>query len=168
MARYTLTYTSVTATAFADTTALTDNNYNFFLQGGSSTQRILINELYMGGQVTSGLLTCIPVLARDSTVAATAAAGDTRNALMDGSATAPGTIAVFGNSATTDPQRSSTLHLLHPSFQPYGGVFRWQARHGEEIILVGNTASLGEVSLSSFTGTSAGCVSSGHCIYEIA
>jgi hypothetical protein len=168
MARYSGTWTSVTATAFADTTALTDNNYNFHLQGGNSTQRLIINEIYMGGEVTSGLLVCKPVLARDSTVAATSAAGDTRNALMDGSATAPGTTAVFGNSAGTDPQRSSTLHLLHLSFQPYGGVVRWQARHGEEIIVVGNTASLGEVSLSSYSGTAGGCASSGHVIYEVA
>jgi hypothetical protein len=168
MARYSLSYSGVTATAFADTTGLTDNAYNFHLRGGGSTQRLLINEVYMGGEVTSGLLLCKPVLARDSTVAVTSANGDCRNALMDGSATAPGTLAAFGNSAATDPQRDTALHLLHLSFQPYGGVVRWQARHGEEIIVVGNTASLGEVSLSSFTGTAAGCVSSGHCIYEVA
>lgn len=168
MARYSGSWSSVTATAFADTTALTDNNYNFHLQGGTATQRLLVNEVFIGGEVTSGLLVCKPVVARDSTVAATSAAGDTRLALMDGSGTAPATAPVFGNSATTDPQRSSTLHLLHLSFQPYGGVVRWQARHGEEIAIVGNTASLGELSLSNFTGTAAGCATSGHVIFEAA
>lgn len=166
MARYSLTWTSVTATAIADTTNLTDSNYPFLLQGGNSTMQLKISELYIGGEASSASTLGILVLARDSTVGATVTAGACRNALMDGSATAPGTIAVFGNSATTDPQRSATLHLLHPSLNLYGGISRWQARHGEEIVTIGNTASLGEVSLSGFTGTGAGATS-GHCLYEI-
>jgi hypothetical protein len=57
------------------------------------------------------------------------------------------------------------LHLLHLSLNTYGGISRWQARYGEEISVVGNTASLGEVSLSAITGTG---ISSGHILYEIA
>jgi formylmethanofuran dehydrogenase subunit A len=105
------------------------------------------------------------VLARDSTVAATVTAGTTRNAALDGSAVAPGTLAVVGHIATTKPQRSATLHLLHLSFNAYGGIARWQARYGEEITVVGNTASLGEVSLSAFTGGTTGATS-GHVLYE--
>lgn len=166
MARYSLTWTSVTSTAIADTTALTDSNYCFHLTGGSSTMQLKINELYIGGEASSASTLGILVLARDSTVAATPSAGACRNALMSGSSVAPGTIALFGNSATTDPQRSATLHLLHPSFNLYGGISRWQARHGEEITTVGNTASLGEVSLSGYTGTGAGATS-GHLLYEL-
>ena len=39
MAKYAGNFTSVTATAIADTTALTDNNYLYAMQGGTSTQR---------------------------------------------------------------------------------------------------------------------------------
>ncbi len=166
MARYNLTWTSVTATAIADTTALTDTNYPFVLQGGNTTMQLKVNELYIGGEASSASTLGILVLARDSTVGGTVVAGGCRNALADASATAPGTLAVFGNSATTDPQRSATLHLLHPSLNLYGGISRWQARHGEEITTVGNTASLGEISLSGFTGTGAGATS-GHCLYEL-
>jgi len=164
MALYSLGYTTKTMTAVADAANFTDNGYAFFLQGGSSTMRLKINEVYIGGESTSATATTM-VLGRDSTVAATGISGNF-NALLDGSATAPGTVAVFGCVSTTKPQRSSTLgRLLGLSLNAYGGIARWQARVGEEIITIGNTASLGEVSLSSVTG--AGIVS-GHCLYEVA
>jgi len=167
MARYTLSATSITPTATADTTNLVDSTYMFLLQGGSSTMRLNINEIYIGGEAASTSSPCIMKLARDSTVGATVTAGTCRNAAMDGSAVAPGTLAVFGHVATTKPQRSATLHLLALSFNAYGGITRWQARQGEEINVVGNTASLGEVSLSAFTGGTTGAMSA-HCIYELA
>lgn len=167
MARYSATWTSITPTATADTTNLVDSTYPLILQGGNSTMRLNINEVYIGGEASASSSPTIMVLARDSTVAATVTAGTTRNALMDGSAVAPGTTAVVGHVATTKPQRSSTLHLLHLSFNAYGGIARWQARYGEEINVVGNTASLGEVSLSAFTGGTTGATS-GHVLYELA
>lgn len=166
MAHYSLTWTSVTCTAIADTTALTDSNYCLALQGGNGTMQAKINEVYIGGEAPSAATLGILVLARDSTVGITAVAGACRNALKDASATAPGTLMVFGNSFTTDPQRSSTLHLLHPSLNLFGGISRWQARYGEEITTIGNTQPLGEVSLSGYTGTGAGA-SSGHVLYEL-
>ena len=167
MARYSLTWTSITPTATADTTNLVDSTYPAILQGGSSTMRLNINEVYIGGEAAASSSPTIMVLARDSTVAATVTAGTTRNAATDGSTVAPGTLPVTGHIATTKPQRSSTLHLLHLSFNAYGGIARWQARYGEELSVVGNTASLGEVSLSAFTGGTTGATS-GHILYEIA
>jgi hypothetical protein len=167
MARYSLSWTSITPTATADTTNLVDSTYCALLQGGSSTMRLNINEVYIGGEASASSSPSIMVLARDSTVGATVTAGTTRNAALDGSTVAPGTLATFGHIATTKPQRSSTLHLLHLSFNAYGGIARWQARYGEEISVVGNTASLGEVSLSAFTGGTTGATS-GHILYEVA
>lgn len=164
MARYSLGFTTKTMTAVADTTNLTDNGYATFLQGGSSTMRLNINEVYVGGESTSSTPTTL-VLGRDSQVAATSISGNF-NALLDGSSVAPGTLAVFGSVSTTKPQRSSTLgRLLGLSFNAFGGVTRWQARPGEELSVVGNTASLGEMSLSSVTGAG---ILSGHVIYEVA
>lgn len=161
MARYSLGYQTKTMVAVADTVNMTDSGYATFLQGGSSTMVLKVNEVYIGGEDTASTPTTM-VLARDSTVAATAISGNF-NAALDGSAVAPGTLAVFGCVSTTKPQRS-TLHLLQLSLNTYGGIARWQARYGEEISVVGNTASLGEVSLSSVTGT--GKVS-GHVLYEL-
>lgn len=164
MARYALSFEGVTLTAVADTTNFTDATYPFFLQGGNGTMRLNISELYVAGESVASAVTKLK-FARDSTVAATGISGG-RNANLDGSGTAPGTLAVFGNTSTTKPQRSATLHLLAPSFNAFGGVVRWVARQGEEISVVGNTASLGEVSLSAFTGGTG--IVSGHCLYEVA
>jgi hypothetical protein len=166
-ARYSLTTTSVTPTATADTTNLANTTYAGILQGGNTTMRLNIAEVYLGGEASASSSPTLMVLARDSTVGATVVAGTTRNALLDASGTAPATTAVTGNSATTLPQRSATLHLLHLSFNAYGGIVRWVARPGEEPSVVGNTASLGEVSLSAFTGGTAGALSA-HILYEVA
>lgn len=159
--RYSLAYQTKTMVAVADTNAMTDSGYATFLQGGSATMRLAVNEVYIGGEDTSSAPTTM-VLARDSTVAATAISGNFL-AAMEASATAPGTIPVYGCVSTTKPQRSATLHLLQLSLNTYGGIARWQARYGEELTIVTATQPLGEVSLSSVTGT--GKVS-GHVIFE--
>jgi hypothetical protein len=166
MPKYTGNWTSVTATAIADTTALTDNNYPYCLQGGTSTQRNQIAEVMIGGEAATATVLVLK-LARDSGAAGTLIAGTGGKApsLLDGSGgilTAP---PVGGNSATVDPQRSSTLHLLNFSFNAFGGIVRWVAAPGYEISIIGNTASLGEVSLSGFTGTGA-AATSGHILFE--
>jgi len=166
MARYSLSWATITPTATADTTNLVDSTYPCILQGGSSTMRLRINEVYIGGATAATSSPTKMVLARDSTVAATVSAGTTRNASMIAESVAPGTVAVTGHIATTKPQRSSTLHLLHLTFNAYGGIARWQARQDEEISVVGNTASLGEVSLSAFTGGTTG-ETDGHILYEL-
>ena len=166
MAKYSGTWTSVTATAIADTTALTDNNYPYALQGGTSTQRIQIAEVMIGGEATTSTVVILK-LARDSTASATLVAGTGGKVpqLLDGSGTAPATAPLGGNSASTDPQRSSTLQLLNFSFNAFGGIVRWVANVGYEISMVGNTASLGDTSLSGFTGTGA-AATSGHILFE--
>lgn len=162
MARYALTYQTKTMIAVADTNAFTDNGYATFLQGGSATMQLKVNEIYIGGEDTASNPTTM-VFSRDSTVGATGISGN-MNALMDGTATAPGTVAVFGCVSTTKPQRSSTLHLLQLSLNTFGGIARWQARWGEEIGIITATQPLGECSLSSVTGT--GKIS-GHVLYEL-
>jgi hypothetical protein len=165
-ARYSGNFTSLTLAAVADTTTFTTNQV-VYLAGGSATQRINISEVYIGGEATAASAVQIAVLARDST-AVTGAISGGRNGLLDGSGTAPATAPSFGTTAaTTQGQRSATLHLLHLSYNAYGGIVRWVARPGEEPSLLGLAASLGEVSLSCFTGTtSAG--SSGHILFEVA
>ncbi len=75
---------------------------------------------------------------------------------MDAATAALAAPVLTGNTnATNKPQRSSTLKLLNQSFNAFGGILRWVAAPGEEISIVGNTASLGELSLSSFTGSTA-------------
>ena len=168
MARYSLGSSSCTTTSggVASGTTLTSSGYPFFLQGGSATQQLKINEIQAGGEATAASAVQILRLGRDSVVGVTAITG-CFNAAMDATVTAPGTLPTYGNAATTNPTRSTTVGmLLAHSFNAYGGLVRWQARQGEEITVISATQPLGEVSYSPFTGNVAGPVSS-HCIYEI-
>lgn len=162
MARWSANEVTWTPVAVADTAAFTDTGY-MALQGGSSTQRIRIHEIYMGGQDTTSK-PCIMLVARDSTVGVTLSVG--RLAALD-PATQPLTAPpVVFNTATTKPQRSSTLSLLNLSFNAFGTVVRWVApTDSDALVLLGNTASFGEISLSAFTGGTPGLVGS-HFILE--
>ena len=154
MAKRLLTATTITLTAFADSTNLTDATYPFILQGGSTTQRIDILEVYMGGQSTSSAVAEM-ILSRDSTVGGTVSDGTgVMDAAADASTAALAAPPVSGNTCTTKPQRSSSLHLFNWSFNAFGGIIRYQVAPNQQANILGNTSSLGEVSLSCFTGGS--------------
>jgi hypothetical protein len=167
MARRIVSVTTITPTATADTTNLVDATYPFLLQGGSSTQLNRVWEISLSGQAASSSSPTFMILSRDSTVAATNSngAGQT-DASIDAATAALGAPALTGNTNTTKPQRSSTLHLMNCSVNAFGGVYFWRANRAEECpTIVGNTASLGEVSMSAFTGGTPGALGP-HMIYE--
>lgn len=164
MAKRSLMKTTFTPTATADTTALASGTYCGLIQGGSATQRVNVIEGMVTGQAGASAPT-IMVLSRDSTVGVTVTAGGCTDASLDASTAALAAPTVVGDTAATPPQRSSTLHLLNWAFNAWGGVIRWVAAPGEEISIIGNTASLGEVSLSAFTGGTPGLLGS-HLVYE--
>lgn len=153
-----------TPVAVADTTNMTAAGF-VALQGGSTTQRIDVSEVYMGGQAGASSPS-IMVLARDSTVFAGATSNAVKNTALD-----PATAALAAPQLAQDvgsstlPQRSSTLYLLNLSFNAFGGIVRWVAPPGGELKMLGNAASFGEVSLSAFTGGTPGLMGS-HIIYE--
>lgn len=154
-----------TPVAVADTTNMTDNGY-CGIMGGSSTQRIDITEVYLGGQAGASTPS-IMILSRDSTVQATPTALSTgqSDAAIDPSTAALAAPAVTFTASTTKPQRSATLGLLNLSFNAFGGIVRWVAPPRGQVTLLGNTASLGEISLSAYTGGTPGLLGS-HLIYE--
>lgn len=164
MAKRIVSETTVTLTAFADTTNLTDATYPALLQGGSATQRIDILEGEWGGQSTSSATTFL-LLSRDSTVAITNSYGTGQmDAAMDASTAALAAPPLSGNTNTTKPQRSSTLHLANWSFNAFGGLIRWVAAPTMQPNVITATQPLGECSVSCFTG-GAGIIG-GHLIYE--
>ncbi len=167
MARRIVSITTITPTATADTTNLVDATYPFLLQGGSSTQKNLVHEIAINGQAASSSSPTFMLLSRDSTVAATNSAGTGQtDAALDHATAALSAAALTGNTNTTKPQRSSSLHLLNCSLNAYGGSFFSRANKMDECVtIVGNTASLGEVSLSAFTGGTPGAIGA-HMIYE--
>ena len=165
MAKIAVSFATIATIATGDTTNLANGSYPTVVQGGSGTQRINVIEVMLGGQSASTSQPQIILLSRDSTIAVTVGATTTTTASNDASTAALAAPPVIGNTFTTLPQRSSTLHLLNFSFNAYGGAARWLEKDGEEVSLIGNTASLGEVSLSAFTGTTAGSIG-GHVVIE--
>ena len=167
MAKRTFAYLSYTPAATADTTAYTASTYQALL-GGNATQFIVCYEIYLGGQAGASSPT-IMVYSRDSTVGASttalAAGSGATDAPIDPFTAALAAPPVAFITATTQPQRSSTLHLLALPYNAFGGVVKWTAAPGEEPKQYGNTQPLGETSLSAFTGGTTGAQGS-HIMYE--
>lgn len=167
MAKFSFQVGTWTPTAVADAANFTDGGY-VALIGGSSTQLTRILEVYMGGQATSSS-PCIMTLARDSTAGATITALASPNSCgpLHPSTAALAAPVVGFVASTTKPQRSNSTSLgrLNLSFNAFGGVVRWVAPPGSEMVMLGNAASLGELSLSAFTGGTPGLMGS-HIIFE--
>ena len=113
MAKWAATQNAWTPTPVLDATAFTNTGY-FAWQGGSATQRANFLELYMGG-LAGASAPAQMILARDSTVGATAISGGTLAALDPATAALAAPPVPFSTS-TTKPQRSATLYLLLPVF----------------------------------------------------
>lgn len=167
MARWNSVNTSWTPTVVADTTNFTSNGIHA-IQGGAATQRMNILEVYEGGQATASNANWI-VLARDSTFAAGTVTAGTNGkapvALDPASAALTNPPITYCAVTTTQGQRSATLYLANLSFNAFGGIVRWVAAPGEEIGMLGVSASFGETSLSAFTGSATGLMGS-HFIIE--
>jgi hypothetical protein len=165
MAKWVFKSATWTPVAVADTAAYTDNGY-MGLMGGSTTQMINILEVSANGQATASAPTFL-LFGRDSTVQATPTALSTgqSNAALHPSTAALGAAQVAFTASTTKPQRSATLASLSMSYNAFGGIVKWIAGNDGEFTILGNTASLGEASLSAYTGGTPG-ICSAHILYE--
>lgn len=159
MARWSAGQNALTFVPVADATNYTSAGFAA-LQGGTSTQYINVLEVFLGGLSTASTPSQM-VVARDSTVGATLTVGTF--AALHPSTAALGTNPVAFSTASTKPQRSATLYLLTPAFNSFGGIVRWVAAPGEELGMLGNAASLGEMSISSVSGAA---ICSAHMIVE--
>jgi hypothetical protein len=154
MAKFVATYETFTPTTVSNATNFTDNGY-FAMQGGTSTQRFDVYEIYLVGQSTvAGKMNSI-VWTRDSTVGATLTALSSVQSQgpLDPASVSPTSAPVAFSASTTKPQRSVSAAKLVLGFNPFGGVARWwvPAGSGAEFKLLGNTASFGEASISCTT-----------------
>lgn len=165
MAKWSFSSQGFTPVAVLDTANYTDNGY-MGLMGGSTTQRLDVFEVYIAGLASSSTPTPM-VLGRDSIVQATPTALTTAqsNASIDPATAALAAPQVAFTASTTKPQRSATLAKLVLGLNAFGGIVRWVAAPGSEVKTLGNTASLGEVSLSAYSGGTPGLIAA-HIIYE--
>jgi hypothetical protein len=167
MALRTFTYTSFTPTNTADTSTMANSTY-MAMKGGSGTQRWAIEELYMGGQASASSINDM-VIALHSTIAITptALAAPAADRPLDGSVNALSTVVIPFTAAGTGPQRLTQGYLLTPSYNAFGGIVRlnWSNTQAR-IVGLGNTASLGELSLSAKNDTGTSGAMSATIIYE--
>lgn len=152
----------------ADTTNLVDATH-LSIQGSTATERLVVQEVFVGGLAPSSSSPMVLTLCRHSTFGAgtvTLSSG-AKDAASDGSSAA-GTARGYSAVVTTKPQRSATLGLLNMAMNAFGGNFKWFPSNipGKDISAVGNTASLGELGISAFTGSTAGVNVGAHLIYE--
>jgi hypothetical protein len=164
MAKWSANKANWTPTSVADTTNFSDSGY-MALQGGSSTQLLYVSEIYMGGLATVQSPMSM-IVAHDSTVGATALTG-VLNAAVDPATAALAAPPAAFSASTTKPQRSATLQIKQLAFNAFGGVVRWAALEASDRIgILGNTASLGELSLSMLAGVGTAGALSSHFTYE--
>lgn len=153
----------------ADGSSLTASTY-MALAGGTTTQLSFVDEVYMGGQAAS-TAPLIMLLGHNSTVVATPTALSTPNSNgpvhpSAGVLTAPAVGAITGG---TQAIRSNSVSLAKKNFtfNAFGGLVRANyANTQDRFGILGSAASLGELSLSSFTGSTAGAAIGAHVLYE--
>jgi hypothetical protein len=167
MALRSFTFTTWTPTNTADTSVLANATY-MAMKGGSGTQRWAIEELYMGGQASASSINDM-VLAQHSTIAIapTALSAPAADLALDGSVSALAVVVVTFTAAGTGPQRQTKGYLLTPSFNAFGGIVRLNYSNTQaRPVGLGNTASLGELSLSAKNDTGTSGALSTHILYE--
>ena len=153
----------------ADTAALTASTY-MALAGGTTTQLSFVEEIYMGGQAAS-TAPLIMLLGHNTTVVGTptALASPNSNGPTHPSAgvlTAPAVAAITGG---TQAQRAATVTVAKKNFtfNAFGGIVRANyANTQDRFGILGSAQPLGELSLSSFTGSTAASAIGAHIIYE--
>lgn len=160
--------TFTTGSGTADNASLTTLQY-MALQGGTSTQVNFVEEVYIGGQATSSAPT-IMLLGRDSTVVGTPTALSTpnTNGPVNPSAGVLTALPVGAITGGTQAIRSNSVTLAKKNFtfNSFGGIVKASYQNTQDRFgILGNTASLGEVSLSAFTGTTTSSVGA-HILYE--
>jgi hypothetical protein len=170
MARRIVQYVTITPTPTGDAAAtLASASYPFVIQGGSATQIIRLWEVSISGQAGATSSPMFMLLARDTVVGATPGtfpANVGTDTPMDFATAALAAPPIVNNTFTTPAQRSVTAKLQNCSLNAFGGVYFWRANRVEECpSILGNVTPLGEVSLSAYTGGTAGAIGC-HVIYE--
>lgn len=166
MAKWSFVVKTFTPTAVADTTNFTDAAHAS-IQGGSSTQLVNILEVFLGGQATASAPALVQ-LARHSTVGVTLTALAGPNSVEQyhpSTAVLAAPVLPFVAS-TTKPQADANAKLHDLSFNAFGGLIRKTWNPGEGPIILGNTASFGELGINGFTGSSASALMGGHIEFE--
>lgn len=169
MARRITKNSGITPAGVADTTSFTSGQAFAFYRGGSATQYTRFWEFSFSGLASSTSSPTPMVFADDSTISVGALSftGSGGDSYMDPFTAALAAPLNVGNvAATTYPQRDVANHKMQLGLNAFGGVYFWRANRAEECpALYGTAVSIGDMSVSCFTGGTPGLIS-GHVIYE--
>jgi hypothetical protein len=167
MAKRIFSLPNFTPAGVADATAFTSGNY-MALQGGTATQLLMVLEIMATGMAGASAPTPLQ-WARNSNIGATptALAAPASDGPAHPSTAALAAPPVPFTAAGTGPQRSAAVTdaRLDMSINAFGGVKRWVAAPGAEWFVLGNAASAGMSSLSSYTSGTPGAINA-HIEYE--
>jgi hypothetical protein len=169
MARRITGQKGITPAAVADTTAFTSGQAFAFWRGGSATQYTRFWEFSFSGLAASTSSPTPMVFADDSAISVGAlsfAAGGFDSYMDPFTAALAAPLNVGNIAATTFPQRDTANHKMQCGLNAFGGVYFWRANRAEECpALYGTAISLGDMSVSCYTGGTPGLIS-GHVEYE--
>jgi hypothetical protein len=150
-----------------DTAAMTNLGFMAIL-GGSGTQMTAVMEVNVVGLAGASAPTPL-VLAHDSTIGTSLTALGTAESdafKHPAAAALAAPVLSYTQTSSVKPQRSATLKILTCGLNAFGGIFKETFYREEDYLwMLGNTASLGEISLSCYTGGTPGlCMA--HLTYE--
>jgi hypothetical protein len=135
---------------------------------GSSTQYVLVSEIYEGGQAGASAVNAM-TWAHSSTLGITPTALAVPNSAgpLNGLTISPATLPTCYVAAATAPNRSgaTTVARLNLTFNAFGGIVRWVAYPGEEWGMYGTAVNVSESVLSAQNVGTAGLMGS-HIVYE--
>lgn len=153
MAYYTSAVANWTPAAIADGSQLSASNYHA-LRSAAASNYVTIGEIAVFGLVTATAIN-INALRRHTT------ASTTPTNRVPAQTNVLGVASVFQGfiTASTNPTVAALAtiqHVLELPINGYGGIFRWVALPGSEIVLTGTSANNNEISISTVgTGLSA-------------
>ena len=158
-------------TASAANSAIASAATYMSIVGGNTTQVCDILEVAVSGLAsasTIGAFELVPASTLGTGSSSISAIGT--DGPMNVNATALATTMIPANTyATTQPTPSSatTVPRLNLTINMFGGIFRWNAAPTQQITIVGNATSTGNVVLyNSSTGGGATGSANAHIIYE--
>lgn len=107
-----------------------------------------VNEVSVGGEATSSTVNRMTV--RRSTTVGSTATTQTPSRMTP---TSQATIIRGATTFTTEPTTAAAPAIWSYALNVFGGVVRWVAAPGQELLIVGATAASSEISLESSSGT---------------
>lgn len=152
MAMYTHAVTLWTPTAVAEG-AITISNSAHMIRTTSATNRAKINEVLIGGGATSSVVNDVGL--RRMTTNSTTPTARVPVPMDPYSAAAVFSGYITASTMPTTAALATLQHVLNFTYNAFGGVVRWVALPGGEIIIITATAPNSDIGIVNLNGTGA-------------